>query len=144
MGVTAILAALGRCCSRYLADGLQQILLDEAQDLTPISLSLLVELCSSPEGIFLAADAGQSLYSRGFSWQEINDRLCFKGRVAILKRKYRSTREIDRAANAFLQAAGAGDTECLALQCIHSGPEPVLWGYRSEEEQWQLTVRFIQ
>ncbi len=46
------------------------VLIDEAQDLTPVSLSLLVEICKSKEGIFLAADAGQSIYSRGFSWSE--------------------------------------------------------------------------
>ncbi len=120
------------------------VLIDEAQDLTPTSLSLLSKLCNSPEGIFLAADAGQSLYSRGFSWREVNESLCFKGRVHTLKRNHRSTEEISRAATAFLQESKTGDTEYLTTQCVHSGPEPVLRGCHSIEEQWQLAVTFIK
>lgn len=85
-----------------------------------MSLSVLVELCKTAEGLFLAADAGQSLYSRGFTWMEINERLCFKGRATTLKRNYRSTKEITRAATSFLQSGDAGDVDCLALQYVNS------------------------
>jgi superfamily I DNA/RNA helicase/mRNA-degrading endonuclease RelE of RelBE toxin-antitoxin system len=120
------------------------VLIDEAQDLTPVSLSLLVEICKSKEGIFLAADAGQSIYSRGFSWPEVNEKLCFKGRVRRLKRNYRSTREISRAATAFLQGKKTGNEKVNADICVHSGPKPVLRGYKSKEEQWQIATFFIR
>ncbi|MCA9628450.1 MAG: UvrD-helicase domain-containing protein, partial [Myxococcales bacterium] len=74
------------------------VLVDEAQDLSPVALALLAEVCTTPEGLFLAADSKQSLYSRNYTWSSAHPRLQFRGRTAVLRRNYRSTREIDRAA----------------------------------------------
>src|SRR5581483_430910 len=106
------------------------VLVDEAQDLTPLSLGLLVELSGSPEGVCLTADANQTLYSRGFTWQHVHQGLKFTGRSVILKRNYRTTREITAAAASFLSAGGGEDTESLGQNCTLTGPKPVLQPYR--------------
>lgn len=59
------------------------VVVDEAQDLTPAALALAVELARDPSGLFLTADANQSLYNRGFRWSHVHDRLQVVGRTRI-------------------------------------------------------------
>lgn len=120
------------------------VLVDEAQDLTPVALALLVELCRTAEGVYLMADASQSLYARGFRWEHVHERLQFRGRTTILRRNYRTTQEIATAAAKFLEASGAGDTECLSQDCTISGPQPVLRSYRTEPQQLKLITDFVK
>jgi superfamily I DNA/RNA helicase/mRNA-degrading endonuclease RelE of RelBE toxin-antitoxin system len=127
------------------AERYDAVLIDEAQDLTPTALALLVELCRSPEGVYLTADASQSLYARGFRWEHVHERLQFKGRTAILKRNYRTTEEIARAASTFLAAsAGAGDAECLVQECVLTGDLPILRCHRDGEQMLRLVANFIR
>ena len=119
------------------------VLIDEAQDLKPAALSLLVELCRDPSGVYLTADAGQTIYSRGFTWSQTNERLRFRGRTALLKRNYRSSGEIAQAATAFARMTGAGDPDCLDLECVHRGPPPVLHACDTPEQQWSVAADFI-
>jgi superfamily I DNA/RNA helicase/mRNA-degrading endonuclease RelE of RelBE toxin-antitoxin system len=120
------------------------VLVDEAQDLTPVALAVLVELCRSAEGVYLMADASQSLYARGFRWEHVHERLQFKGRTTILRRNYRTTQEIATAAARFLEASQAGDAECLNPDCTVSGPQPVLRGYRTDTQQLKLIGDFVK
>jgi superfamily I DNA/RNA helicase/mRNA-degrading endonuclease RelE of RelBE toxin-antitoxin system len=129
----------GECAERYDA-----VIIDEAQDLTATTLALLTELCRDRSLLFLTADGGQSIYSRGFTWNQVHESLRFQGRTRLLKRNYRTSREIAEAAAAFLSQAGAGDFECLAQEHIHSGPRPVLHGYAGEDEQWAIVADFIR
>jgi mRNA-degrading endonuclease RelE of RelBE toxin-antitoxin system len=62
------------------------VIVDEAQDLTPTALALCVELCRDPGGLFLTADASQSLYNRGFRWKDIHTELQVVGRTRILRK----------------------------------------------------------
>lgn len=112
------------------------VFVDEAQDLSPAALSLMAETCHTAEGLFFAADSKQSLYSRNYTWTSANPRLQFRGRTANLKRNYRSTAEIDRAAFSLLRPEEAESLE--PSTSIHDGPMPVLVrGLRSEEEpEW--------
>ncbi|MBV8315917.1 MAG: UvrD-helicase domain-containing protein [Planctomycetaceae bacterium] len=127
------------------AERYDAVLIDEAQDLTPTALALLVELCRSPEGVYLTADASQSLYARGFRWEHVHEQLQFKGRTAILRRNYRTTREIASAASAFLAAAdGAGDPECVVQECVFDGDQPILRAYRDDEQALKMAANFIR
>ncbi len=100
------------------------VYVDEAQDLSPAALGLMAEVASTAEGLFFAADSKQSLYSRNYTWSAVHPRLQFRGRTAVLRRNYRSTREIDRAAFAVLRPE---EGEALAdSTSIHDGPLPVL------------------
>jgi superfamily I DNA/RNA helicase/mRNA-degrading endonuclease RelE of RelBE toxin-antitoxin system len=120
------------------------VIIDEAQDLTPASLALLAELSQSSKGIYLTADASQSIYYSGFSWNEVHERLLFRGRAINLRRNYRTTREISEAAAQFMRFSKEGDPESLALRSIQSGPQPLLFSCDSEEEQAQLIVKFVK
>jgi superfamily I DNA/RNA helicase/mRNA-degrading endonuclease RelE of RelBE toxin-antitoxin system len=121
--------ALGLVREGAYAERYDAVLVDEAQDLTPLSLGLLVGLCRTPEGACLTADANQSVYSRGFTWRHVDERLNFQGRTVLLRRNYRTTRQITTAAAALLAAGGGGDAEALAADCVLDGPRPLLRPY---------------
>lgn len=118
------------------------VVVDEAQDLTPTALSLMAEVAKSAEGLFFAADNKQSLYSRNYTWSMAHPRLKFKGRTALLKRNYRSTAEIDRAAFDVLEQE---EGEVLELsESVHSGAMPVLLDDVRAEEQGEWAAKFIR
>ncbi len=110
------------------------IIVDEAQDLTPAALALCVELCRDPQGVFLTADASQSLYNRGFRWKDVHKELKIVGRTRILKKNYRSSRQIAEAATEILRDTEAGDEEALDQIYVHSGPRPTIHICEDEEQ----------
>lgn len=118
------------------------VLVDEAQDLSPVALALLAEMCSTAEGLFFAADSKQSLYSRSYSWAAAHPRLQFRGRTALLRRNYRSTTEIDRAAFSLLRPPEGEALE--PSQSVHEGPLPVLVRGVPPEDEAQWIARFIR
>jgi superfamily I DNA/RNA helicase/mRNA-degrading endonuclease RelE of RelBE toxin-antitoxin system len=103
----------------------QAIVVDEAQDLSPAALRFLLHLVPDFRGVYLTADASQSIYQRGFSWKQVHADLNVTGRTLHLKRNYRSTKQIVRACNAILAGTDAGDS--LNLQpSPHQGESPTL------------------
>lgn len=119
------------------------VIVDEAQDLTPAALALCVELCRDPEGLFLTADANQSLYNRGFRWKNVHDQLQVVGRTRILRRNYRSTRELAVAANEILAASDGTDPEALQQDYVHTGPPPVIYAADGTADQARWLAREI-
>lgn len=71
------------------------VLVDEAQDLTVMQLKVIARLAI--RSLTIAADKGQSIYQRGFSWADIG--INIRGRSRSLDRTFRSTRQIIRLAN---------------------------------------------
>jgi len=120
------------------------VVIDEAQDLAPAVLAFLVALARDPAGLYLTADAGQSLYSRGFTWQKVNESLRFTGRSAVLRRNYRTTQQIAEAAFDFLLRSGASHPDTMDLSYVLSGECPFLLDYSTDEEQWRLAAEFIK
>jgi len=118
------------------------VFVDEAQDLSPSALSLMAEVARKPEGLFFAADSKQSLYSRNYAWSTMNPRLQFRGRTAVLKRNYRSTKEIDRAAFTVLRPEANEVLE--ASSSVHEGPLPVLVRGVDVSDEAVWVTRFIQ
>jgi superfamily I DNA/RNA helicase/mRNA-degrading endonuclease RelE of RelBE toxin-antitoxin system len=118
------------------------VVVDEAQDLQPVALSLLANLSRTPAGLFFAADAKQSIYARGAGWAGADARLQFKGRTAVLHRNYRSTAEIDAAAFALLDAE---PDEVLAPSASpHSGPLPVLLRGAPQAREAHWAAQFVR
>jgi superfamily I DNA/RNA helicase len=126
--------ALERVRSGAYAERYDYIVIDEAQDLTPTALALCVELCKSPQGIFLTADASQSLYNRGFAWKNVHASLKVTGRTRLLKRNYRTTRQIAEAAVSMLNKSEAGDPEALDQYYVHTGPHPTIYAAADESD----------
>ncbi len=119
------------------------VLVDEAQDLPPVALALCVELCRHPSGLFLTADANQSLYNRGFRWQNIHKHLKIAGRTRILRRNYRSTREIAEAAAELLAGTEEADAEAIRQEFVHSGPPPAIYAANGTSDQARWLARQI-
>jgi len=118
------------------------VVIDEAQDLDPSALRLLVRLCNKPNRIFITADANQSIYGSGFNWADVHESLRFQGRTSILHANYRSTREIGEAAQSYL-AGGALDMEQVERIYMNSGPMPAVRAIRNGGEEVQLLAHFL-
>lgn len=124
------------------ADHWDFVFVDEAQDLSPTSLSLMAEICKTPQGIFFAADAKQSIYSRSYTWSSAHPRLQFRGRTANLKRNYRSTQEIDQAAFSLLRP---DEGEVLEPSTsVHEGTLPVLVRGVAAADEAEWVARFVR
>jgi len=119
------------------------VVVDEAQDLDPALLRLLLALCKTPSRFFITADANQSIYGSGFNWSDVHESLKFSGRTSILKANYRSTREIGEAAQSYL-STGLLDDEPVKYKYMHNGPLPVMRAVSSSEEEAQLLTRFLR
>ncbi len=127
------------------------VVIDEAQDLSPTVIAALVGLCKTPGGIFLAADANQSIYGAGFRWGDVHEWLKFKGRTGVLRANFRSTREIGEAANAYL-AQGVRTSARYARrtrnsvesQYVHSGAIPAVRAVEKASDETKLLARFFK
>jgi superfamily I DNA/RNA helicase/mRNA-degrading endonuclease RelE of RelBE toxin-antitoxin system len=128
-------AALDRVRSGQEVPRWDYVIIDEAQDLPPAALALAVELCRDPAGLFLTADANQSLYNRGFRWRNVHGRLNVTGRTRILRRNYRSTRQIAQAAADILRPLPDFDEEAVQQEYVHTGRRPLLYGASGSEDQ---------
>jgi superfamily I DNA/RNA helicase/mRNA-degrading endonuclease RelE of RelBE toxin-antitoxin system len=123
--------------------GFDAVVVDEAQDLDPALLRLLLQLCKTPSRFFITADANQSIYGSGFNWSDVHEALKFSGRTSVLRANYRSTREIGEAAQSYL-SSGILDDEQIEYKYVHNGPFPVIRAAQSREEETQLLVRFLR
>ncbi|WP_216820550.1 UvrD-helicase domain-containing protein [Synechococcus sp. BDU 130192] len=78
-----------------------EIIIDEAQDLSPVALELLCQLCKNYEtgkGIYLTADVDQSIYQRSFSWNYIKLALKYDSVLEErLSKSFRNTRQLGLA-----------------------------------------------
>lgn len=119
------------------------VIIDEAQDLDPSSLRLLVQLCAHPNRLFITADANQSIYGSGFTWSNVHSDLRFQGRTAILRTNYRSTHEIGEAAQSYL-ADGMLDSEPTSGRAyVNHGEPPMVRAVRSADDEIQLLAQFL-
>ncbi len=123
--------------------GYDAVLIDEAQDLEPAALQVLVGLCKEPNRLFLTADANQSIYGAGFRWQDVHAWLRFSGRTALLKANYRSTRELGEAAEDYL-ASGEIDPDRRERSYAHSGPTPAVRAVATATDEAALLMRFVR
>ena len=79
------------------------IIVDEAQDLTIVDLRMIQQLLTMapantgiPATLMILADAAQTMYARGFSWKQAG--IQARGHTAILWKNHRNTQQIAEAA----------------------------------------------
>lgn len=95
---------LERCPEDHAFQSYDAVILDEAQDLRPVELQVVSHLAggSTARNLVLLADPDQSIYYRGIPWKE--GKITIAGaRSFALRRNYRNTREILRAAWSFAE-----------------------------------------
>ncbi len=119
------------------------VIIDEAQDLDPSVLRMLIKLCKTSKHIFITADANQSIYGGGFTWADVHAALKFQGRTSILRANYRSTSEIGEAAQSYL-TYGTLEPENIERQYINSGPMPDVRAVLNSDYEAQLLASFFQ
>ncbi len=110
------------------------VICDEGQDLTELDMRLLLQLVTSPAGLFLTADPQQIVNPSGFRWAELRSLLrLLPGQepppILGLSRNYRSARSIVAVANALVtikrERTGRSDDDDLQEAALR-GPAPVL------------------
>lgn len=119
------------------------VVIDEAQDLDPSALRMLIKLCKASNRLFITADANQSIYGSGFNWQDVHADLKFQGRASTLRANYRSTAEIGEAAQSYL-ASGVLEPEIIERQYINNGPLPDARSVSSYRHEIQLLASYFQ
>ena len=120
------------------------VVIDEAQDLDPSALRMLIKLCKDPQYLFVTADANQSIYGSGFSWSDVHQSLKFQGRTSLLRSNYRSTAEISEAALSYLIKNGALDLEVTERQYINHGPRPEARTVLNSKYEAQLLANYFK
>jgi len=120
------------------------IVIDEAQDLSPVALRYLLALVPDLSGVYLTADSSQSLYQRGFSWKQVHADLNVAGRTLVLKRNYRNTAEIVAACDRIFADSDAADAECRRPEpAAARGERPRLWIGDNRDREIQTIANFL-
>ena len=111
------------------------VFIDEAQDLQPVAIRLCIKLCRDPRNVFLTADNNQSIYGSGLSWNSVAEDLKLRGRARILRRNYRTTRQIWTAIQPIApQGSGSSDSDTLDVQTPYEGDIPAVRYYDDFKE----------
>lgn len=119
------------------------VVVDEAQDLSPVVLRFLVGLCCESNRLFITADANQSIYGNSFRWSEVHHSLKFVGRTGILRMNHRTTQEVGEAAQSYLQE-GILDEDNIERLYIHTGPLPVVRAVADRPSEGALLAQFCR
>ena len=92
----------------------------------------------------MTADANQSMYGSGFRWTDVHADLRFQGRTGVLRKNYRTTREIGEAAHAYRQG-GTLDDEAIERSYANSdGPLPAVRSAGRIAAETELLVQFLR
>jgi superfamily I DNA/RNA helicase/mRNA-degrading endonuclease RelE of RelBE toxin-antitoxin system len=135
--------ALNMARNTDVNDRYDAVVIDEAQDIEPNALSLLVTLCREPKRLFITADANQSIYGNSFRWVDVHDDLRFQGRTGVLKTNHRTTKEIAEASRSYL-ANGSLDDDEPGQTYVHSGSQPAIRSVGTLRDEAELLVRFFK
>ena len=114
------------------------IIVDEAQDLTPMSLRFAGRLLKdkSGRGFTLLADIAQSIYYRGIPWREGGINIT-GSRSRSLSKNFRNTRQILSAASSVFDCSEQlqSSDEFIAPKATEqNGPKPTLVRYKNEKD----------
>jgi hypothetical protein len=121
------------------------IVADEAQDLSPAQLFFLRSLVAPGDNdITLAADIGQRIYRRPFSWLAAG--IDVRGRASRLRVSYRSTRQILSLADSVVLPPASGGQEDLSRDAVavRAGPKPSLVQCASVAEEAEIVGNWIR
>lgn len=111
------------------------IIIDETQDLSPVSLRFILKRVSNKKNVFITADSSQSIYRRGFNWRQVHQIL--KGHILDLNYNYRNTGEIVTAYCSILYP------EDNYQPSLRKGEIPTVYFCRNNEEEAQKIKTFF-
>ncbi len=99
------------------------LIVDEAQDLSPITIQMLASMVKTPGGLYITADANQTLYESSFSWDALKEGWP-QAEIKALKRNYRNTAQIVWAVADVREALNLQDEEAALDEGASQGPKP--------------------
>lgn len=125
------------------------ILVDEVQDLSDMELRVLHAIEQLSGQLFLVGDGAQQIYRRGQSLRSIG--INVSGRGFILRKNYRNTIEITKAAARLRQAEGIGRfdedadaSQIMAIPSSISGDRPCLIVCGSPDEERNRIIKEVK
>lgn len=125
------------------------VIVDEVQDLSDIELRIVKVLGDRSGSLFLVGDGAQQIYRRGQSLKSIGINIA--SRSFILKKNYRNTAEIVKAAMALKNAEGIGrfDEDPTAAQedaipSAVSGERPAVLSCPTFDSELALVTREVK
>lgn len=119
------------------------LFVDEVQDLSRVSRQIILNLVEDQRYLLMSADTGQSIYVHPPTWAETEPGLSLRNRVFVLRRNYRTTREIYRAIEPLRSETADGEGETGRPTPIFTGPLPI-WLHGDATSQWRMTKEVIQ
>jgi superfamily I DNA/RNA helicase/mRNA-degrading endonuclease RelE of RelBE toxin-antitoxin system len=135
-----ILEALNLVKSGALATPYRAAVVDEIQDLSEATMRLVRGIVRpGPDDLFLVGDGLQRLYPGGYVLSHLG--IDITGRGTVLRRNYRNTQEILRAAYAMMSDVHFNDLDDQEAPVEEpeysprSGPVPLLRGFNTPEEE---------
>ena len=134
--------ALRLVAQHGFSDPYDAVIVDEAQDLDIAALRVLLESCRDRDWLFIAADANQSIFGGDFRWAEVHEGVRRSQQTAILKKNYRSTRQINEFAHAILHD-GAIDFEDVVLDSPCEGEAVVVRRVEREHDAFDALAEFF-
>lgn len=136
------LFALQELAQRPLDELYDHVLIDETQDLTGAQFKVAQKIVHHTNGqpsLFLVGDSSQTLYTRGFTWQQIG--LSLQGHSFRIRRNFRSTRQIAEAAAELLrhnEIFSSAQEMVDPAQSQRDGPRPILINYAQDGQDKAL------
>jgi len=123
------------------------VIVDEVQDLKPAELRFLKALCAeAPGNLMLCGDAGQRIYSGGFSLSALGIEV--RGRSSVLRINYRTTEQIRRVADRMLgdveDDMDGGEEGRTGTRSLLRGPSPRLAGCDSHADELSAAVAEVE
>ncbi|RJG57262.1 DNA helicase [Sphingobium terrigena] len=122
------------------------IIVDEAQDLGVAQLRMLAALASGPNALFFAGDLGQRIFQQPFSWKALG--VDVRGRSAMLRINYRTSRQIREAADHLLpptvRDADGLEDDRRSAQSVFEGPSPVVALCSDQDAETEAVAAFLR
>ena len=118
------------------------IIIDEAQDLSPIKLKLLSELCySKKNNLLILSDTNQRIFLLN-GWKKDTE-INIVGRTYYLSLNYRTTKQIREFADQQFIKTRLDLNHLREYKSLLGGPEPVVKEFSSKKKQYYFLIRSV-
>jgi superfamily I DNA/RNA helicase len=121
------------------------VIVDEVQDLRPQEIRFLASLARERDNLMLVGDGGQRIYGNKLTLKSLD--VDVRGRSFVLRINYRTTAQIRSFADNLLanerDDLDEGEEDSSGTKSLLKGPEPILAGFNSMEDQIEFVTRSI-
>ena len=143
----SLLDALGATHAERIRGPYDYIVIDEAQDITPMQLRFAGSVASKgQDNLFFAGDLGQRIFQTPFSWASLGVNI--RGRARSLKINYRTSHQIRRQADRLLDPkivdVDGNEEDRSGTISVFNGTKPIIAICDSMESENQQVSNWLQ